>query len=688
MTCTNCALGIEKYLEKEGLENPIADFSAAEVHFDLVDSTKLPRLVKGINRLGFKVVEQPELAEEGGCSRLEWYLLFASIFTFPLLLHMFVSWPVLHNPFVQLGLCLPVFLLGLWHFGRSGWHSLRSGVANMDVLVALGATAAFGYSLYGTITASGPDFLFYETAAAIITLVLLGNVMEHRAVRRTTTALRELDQLQAEQATLIDKDTQAEQIVAANMIQLGHQLRVRQGETIPADGRLLQGHGLVDRSMLTGESIAESVEEGNELTGGTLLVEGNLVMEVTAVGKQTTLARIIELVRRAQRDKPAIQQLADKISAIFVPAVLGVSLLTFLLSWWVFDIGLGPSLIHSIAVLVIACPCAMGLATPTAVIVGLGRATRNGMLVKGGRTLEAFEKVQHIVFDKTGTLTTGQFKIGHIEARGVPIAEVKPLLMALEQASVHPLARSIVAQLEGTVPAALSDIREMKGIGMQGQDAEGQRYQLGSWRLAQHIDISRDHSLYLMRGEELIAWVDMEDSLREGTKETVEFLQRKGIRVSLLSGDREKAVAQVATALGISEYYGAQLPDEKLARIEAWSAEGLTAMVGDGINDAPALARAGIGISLGNASDIARQSAEIILIDERLDRIPHLFGIAKHTVKTIRQNLFWAFFYNVLAIPLAAFGFLRPILGTATMALSDVVVIGNSLRLRQKNIST
>ncbi|MEO1450427.1 MAG: cation-translocating P-type ATPase, partial [Bacteroidota bacterium] len=468
----------------------------------------------------------------------------------------------------------------------------------------------------------------------------------------------------------------------------GDMLQVLEGEAIPTDGKVISGEGLIDRSMLTGESKPEEIGPESDLTGGTLLIQGHLQMVVTAVGGETTLSKIIELVKKAQRDKPAIQQLADRISSVFVPVVLGIATLTFLLSWLVFDIGFGPSIMHSIAVMVISCPCAMGLATPTAVVVGLGRATRNGMLVKGGRTLETFSKVEHVVFDKTGTLTTGKFQLEHIEAIDEPLAEVQAALLGLEIHSQHPLAKSLVTALEGIKPVAFESVREIKGLGMHGTDAAGNEFQLGSWRLVQHLDISRSHSLYLLKNDKLVAWVDMGDELRPGALETVRELQKAGIRVSLLSGDRQSVCEKVAAQLGIEDVYAEQLPDEKLARIEEWSGQSMTAMVGDGINDAPALARAGIGISLGDATDIARQSSEIVLMDGRLDRLSSLLGIARETVKTIRQNLFWAFFYNILAIPMAALGFLRPIIGTATMALSDVIVIGNSLRLRTKRILT
>lgn len=690
MTCTNCALGIEQYLKQEGLQAVSVDFSHDEVNFELVEGRELPRIIKGIEKLGFEVVNEEEGGGSTGMSKVEKLFYLCLLFTLPLLLHMFVAWAPLHNPWVQLVLATPVYLMGMWHFGNSALRSIRNGVPNMDVLITLGASAAFFYSLYGTLMAKGPDFLFYETAASILTLVLLGNVLEHRAVQKTTSAVKALSSLQKPLAKRLisqEDDAPFEHVSADKLVQ-GDHILLNQGDRIPVDGHVLQGAGAADESMISGESEAVEKSRGDRVIGGTLLVSGNLRMQATEVGSETVLSQIIELVKKAQADKPSIQKFADRISAIFVPVVLVIALLTFLISYFWVGIGMENALIHSVAVLVIACPCAMGLATPTAVVVGIGRASQNGILIKGGRTLEQFSSIQRVVFDKTGTLTSGAFSIKEFQAYQGEEAAIKATLLSMELRSNHPIAKSLVKWLkaEGHEPAALERIEEQDGRGLEAWDEAGNHYQLGSSRWLKVQD-APEHDLYLLQNGELLAGMALKDELREGAREALQFLHDQGIETVLLSGDKREKCEQVARELGIQTVLAECLPDEKLRHIERLSAENPTAMVGDGINDAPALARASLGISLGKATDVAMQSAQIILLNERLDAIIALFQVGKHTVMTIKQNLFWALFYNVLAIPLAAVGLLSPIIGAATMAMSDVVVIGNSLRLKVKKLS-
>lgn len=683
MTCTNCALGVRKFLEKEGMEEVYVDFSNGEVQFNMPEAGNISPLVKGIEKLGFEVSEDG--LEEKGWSTVEQYFAISAIFTIPLILHMFISWHWLHNPWVQLALTLPVFAIGVWHFGRSGWNSLKSGVPNMDVLIIIGATAAVGYSLFGAITNAGPDFLFFETGAAIITLVLLGNVMEHRAVKRTTSAIRELSALQPQTARRIHP-AHHDQIETVPLSQVvpGDLLQVNEGDNLPVDGRVQAGSGTVDQSMITGESLPVEVSVSDQVVGGTVLASGNLILEAEATGKAGTLSKIIELVKRAQADKPQIQQLADQISAIFVPAVLGISLLTFVLSWLVFGLSLSDSIIHSVAVLVIACPCAMGLATPTAVVVGLGRASKQGILVKGGRTLEVFAKIKTIVFDKTGTLTTGNLTVSDIQSFGVDKQEIRSVIRTLEQHSSHPIAKALVREFEGSKPMKIDHVRETKGLGISGVDEQGNQWQLGSFRIVQGISEDLSHDVYLLKNGDLAGALVLKDELRPDALETVSWLNERGINTILLTGDRQERAEQVAGSLGIRQVYAEQLPDQKLDIISRLRTEGEVAMVGDGINDAPALAKASVGISPGGATDIAIQSAEVVLLSGKLSSLKSLHQLSRHTVQTIKQNLFWAFFYNTIAIPFAAFGLLRPIIGAATMAISDVLVIGNSLRLKWK----
>ncbi|MCI4670640.1 MAG: cadmium-translocating P-type ATPase, partial [Bacteroidia bacterium] len=637
MTCTNCALGVEKYLEKEGLASVYVDFASGEVNFLTPNTEGLPKWIKGIESLGFEVEKDGE-EEKTGLGKVEKYFWFSLIFTIPLLLHMFVPWHFLHNPIVQLCLSLPVFVLGMGYFGKSAIQSLKSGIPNMDVLISIGAIAAFGYSLYGLIMNLGPDFLFFETAASVITLVLLGNLIEHRAVQKTTISIKELQDLQPKFSLKKTAEGNWEK-VAFKDIQEGDSLLFRSGERISVDGYISNEGGEVDESVLTGEALPLRKKKGDVVHSGGLVVEGQLEVKASKVGKFSSLSQIIDLVKKAQADKPNIQRLADKISSIFVPAVLALSLLTFILNWAIGP-GFSEALIRAVAVLVIACPCAMGLATPTAVVVGIGRASKNGILIKGGRVLEQFSEIRQVVFDKTGTLTTGNFKLKKIQtANANEFGEVGTIVKSLEQYSNHPIAKSLVSELKEFSAIDLRNVKEVKGIGISGEDMEGNAYQIGSFRIVEGLLEKDIHTLYILKNGKFWAGIDLEDEIREGALEMIQYLQEKGIKAILLSGDRIPRCETVAKQLGIEEYHGEMLPAEKLAKVEELAFSSITAMVGDGINDAPALARAHVGISLGEATEIAKQNAQVILLNGRIKLLPMLFDISKHSLITIRQNL-------------------------------------------------
>ncbi|MEM8899504.1 MAG: cation-translocating P-type ATPase [Bacteroidota bacterium] len=678
MTCVNCALGIEKYLKKEGLQEVQVDFSNEEVQFELIEDKDLKGIIQGIEKLGFQVVTEEV---NSGWGKIEWMVLFGSIFTLPLLLHMFIPWHVLHNPYLQLALATPVYLMGMYHFGRSGLNSLKAGVPNMDVLIAIGASAAFGYSLYGTWFQLGPDYLFYETAASIITIVLIGNLLEHRAVKQTTTAMQALHRLQNVKAVRVlgQEGEEMFEEVSVKSLSVGDYLLIRDGERIPVDSVVMKGTATVDESMLTGESEEIFKEKGSQLLGGSLLTSGTLYAEASKIGKDSTLAQIIELVKKAQNEKPKLQRLADRISAVFVPVILLIAGLTFSLSYWVFDLSMQAAIIHSVAVLVIACPCAMGLATPTAVVVGLGKASQQGVLIKGANTLDKLTSAQSMIMDKTGTLTTGEFEISQLKVEGISEEDAKRLIFSMEQHSQHPIAISIQKIWKGTRLLTFKKVEEHKGKGVEAWDEEGNQYQLGSsrWLLPEEKG-----DLVLLKNGNYLASLFIADQLREGVKEWVSFLQEKGIRPIILSGDKKEKCESLAKELGIESVYAEKSPAEKLEILTEVASQSSVAMIGDGINDAPALARAEVGISLQKATDVAVDSAQIILLNNDLSTLNKVWRISEKTSKTIKQNLFWAFFYNVVAIPFAAMGFLSPIIGALTMAISDVIVIGNSLRLK------
>lgn len=699
MDCANCALGITKNLQKKGLEDVHVDFATGEASFVLPDKKMLPGIIDSIHRIGYTVVDTKTKTEsEGKMSAVEKRFYFTLPFTIPLFFsHMIFDGNfILNQPWVQLLICLPVFVTGLLQFGKSAWGSLKSGVPNMDVLIFIGSSSAFIYSLFGMYMYSGTHlvhhYLFFETTATIITLVLLGNVFEQRSVKQTTTALKELSTLQQVKARLVSLQMGREVITEVEYkdIHTGAILQVNTGDKIPVDGEIISGEASIDESMLTGESLPVDKVVADKVTGGTIVVGGTIRMRAEAVGDETVLSRIIAMVKKAQQSKPAIQKLGDRISAIFVPVVLGIAVLTFLLSYFAFHIALREAIMSSIAVLVVSCPCAMGLATPTAVMVGIGRAAKKGILIKGGQTLEEFAKIKKIVFDKTGTLTTGEFSIRHIELSGSStVQEVENILYSLELHSSHPLAKSVVAALKERATALpLKEIKEEKGLGISAKDEQNAVYRAGSYRIAGTQATGTRHSIYLMKNDVLMAAVDLDDEPKQQAKETITALHDMGITTVLLSGDNKQKCEALAAQLGIDDVYSEQLPAQKLDILEKLDKTQATAMVGDGINDAPALAKATVGISLSNATQVAIQSAQIILLRNN-DLSPLLEAqlISKHTLITIRQNLFWAFFYNIIAIPVAAFGFLSPMVGALSMAFSDVIVIGNSIRLKTKKLS-
>ena len=687
MTCTNCAASVERFLQRKGFSDVVVNFATNEVRFSQGSATvTLEEVKSGIQKMGYTVVETDTPEPWWTLNRM---LLISAVLTAPLMVqHLIMAmggpmWHVLHLPWVQFVWTLPVYLIGFWHFGRSAWQSVKGGVPNMDVLIFLGATAAFVYSIAGWYL-HNENMLFFETGASIFTLVLAGNWLEHRAVNQTTQAIGELTKLQPERANLVMPSGAIVSISKAE-IAAGQLLQVNEGDQVPADGIISSGDALIDESMITGENLPVHKSVGTSVVGATIVQDGSFRMTVTAAGNQTVLSRMIDLVKMAQLDKPPLQRLADKISAVFVPVVIGISLLTFILGFWVFGLTLTQALMNAIAVLVISCPCAMGLATPTAVMVGVGRMARNGILVKGAATLETLAQIKKIVFDKTGTLTTGAFTLERMHYLNAPTREIDEKLLRLEQNSSHPIAKALVKTFhaKGIVPADnLTEFEEVKGVGVQATDNQGNTWKAGSIRWALEHQNGHDHSVYVLKNDVLIATVDLEDDIKSGSLDSVHYLKEMGIAPVLLSGDQPAKVKAVAERLGITEYYAAQKPEDKLAFIGQLAAQTPTAMVGDGINDAPALAKATLGISMSDATQVAIQSAQLILLNGDMNRLKKAFGIGKATVRTIRQSLFWAFAYNIVAIPLAAMGYLNPMWGALFMAFSDVVVIGNALRLR------
>ena len=691
MTCANCAIGVENQLRKLGADDIKVNFALGEASFIAPKSISPDEIANGITQIGYKSrIREHDKSEKQGLSSIEKKFCFSLIFTLPLITHMFLPHDsFMQNPILQICLAFPVFILGVFHFGKSGLSSLRTGAPNMDVLIFIGSASAFFYSSWGAYTFYGTplthDFLFFETSASIVSLVLLGNLLEHRSITKTTSAIKDLSAMQVKTAMRFNSNGEPEEITY-NAIQVGDLLLVNTGDVIPIDGIIMEGNGTIDESMISGESIPLNKEKGNKVLGSTILTDGNMIIKAEAIGRNTVLSKIIDLVKNAQQDKPEIQRLGDRISAIFVPIVLGISLTTFLLSKFGFDLSTQQSMLQAIAVLVISCPCAMGLATPTAVMVGIGRAAKKGILIKGGSTLEELAKTKTIIFDKTGTLTTGNFTIKSLNVLDGNTQEIIDVLFNLEGRSSHPIAKSIVENLkEKARTIALSDIEETKGIGLSATDESSNNWKVGSYRMASELTDDKLHEVYILKNNKLMATLDIEDEIKPKAKEMIAELAHQGIEIILLSGDKQGKCDALAQTLNIKTVFAEQLPEEKLTKVEKYSSKGNTVMVGDGVNDAPALARATVGISFGDATDVSINTAQVVLLGTNgIDKLTEALHLSRLTYKTIKQNLFWAFFYNVLAIPVAAFGFLSPIIATATMGLSDIVVIGNSILLKVK----
>ncbi|MEI6949164.1 cation-translocating P-type ATPase [Paraflavisolibacter sp. H34] len=696
MDCANCALTIHKFLQNNGATNVAVNAIDGDVSFEIGKGGGTQKLAKGIESLGYRVGTGGEApaAKKSFLSNDVQRFWFCFPFTLVLMLHMIPGLhdrlPFLANPWVQLALTLPVFIVGMRHFGRSALKSIQNRLPNMSVLVALGAASAFIYSLTGALLGLGPDYLFFETAATIITLVFLGEYLEERSIQSTQRSLQALVKSQKVMANMIAFDDKHQEHifpVENTQLRVGDLVLIRSGEQVPADCKILWGEAQVSEALITGESVPVYKTKKDLIIGGSVVEDGNLKAYVTAVGGDTVLSNILNLIKKAQGEKPPVQQLADKISAIFVPLVLAIALLTLCVNWIVLA-EFRPALMRAIAVLVIACPCAMGLATPAAIAVGLGRGARNGILFRNARSLELFKDIRQVVFDKTGTLTTGNFEVERFQSFLADEEAFKRIVYSLEKYSNHPLARSVAQKWKTKGELRWKTIEEIKGQGMKATDAEGNTYLAGSYNLAAHLVSAEEthHNIYIIKNDEVLGWVDLKDELRPESREVVQYLKSKNIRTVLLSGDRRSKCQALADELGIEKVIAEQTPEQKLETIASLSESVPTAMVGDGINDAPALAKATVGISMSEASQLAMQSAQVVLMSHGLDKLPTALGLGRHTYLTIQQNLFWAFCYNIVAIPVAALGFLSPTFGALVMGLSDVVLAANSVRLFVKKV--
>jgi Cu+-exporting ATPase len=710
----NDARRLEKALRRlEGVVEVQVSVATEKVHLRYIPTLlSQAEIRRAIAAAGFETLEtgeevedaesqarQREIAEQ---KRLLWIGL---AFTAPLFLlsmardlHLLGSWA--HAPWVNFlmwALATPVqFYVGRQYY-IGGYKALRNGSANMDVLIAMGSSIAYLYSVaitWGVL----PGHVYFETAAVIVTLIRLGKYLEARAKGRTGEAIRKLMSLRAKTAHVIRDGQEIE--VPVEQVQIGDIVLVRPGEKIPVDGVVIEGRSTVDESMLTGESLPVEKGPGDTVIGATLNRQGVLRFEATRVGKETALAQIIRLVEEAQGSKAPIQRLADQVSSVFVPLVILIAFLTFL-GWYFFGApgDLTRALINMVAVLVIACPCALGLATPTAVMVGSGKGAEMGILFRSSEALERLGQVQVVVLDKTGTITQGEPQVTDVIALGSWDAEsVLRLAAAVEKGSEHPLGAAIWAEAtrRGWTLGEAAAFQAFAGEGVQAE-VDGKRVRVGSARFMQRHELDVTPAMAIVERlqeeaktamlvaveNELAGVIAVADTLKEGSLEAVREMQRMGLRVLMLTGDNPRTAQAIARKVGIEDVLAEVLPEEKSQAIKALQQEGhRVAMVGDGINDAPALAQADVGIAIGSGTDVAMATAPVTLISGDLRGVPRAIRLSRQTLRTIRQNLFWAFFYNVILIPAAALGYLNPILAATAMSFSSVFVVSNSLRLR------